>query len=222
MQVTVECQKRPEGSKPNALRREGLLPAALYGHNGAESVSLVMNAKEAENLLKKASVNNTLVDLKIPDLSWKGKALIREVQAHPWRRTLYHLSFFAVAGQDSVEVVVPVNLVGEPAGAKEGGILEQIITELKVQCPPGDIPESIEIDVSSFEIGTNIHLSEVVVPEGVTVLDDLDRTVLTVVAPRLATTTEETEETEGILPEVELVASSETEGEEIATEGEEG
>ncbi|MEC4894908.1 MAG: 50S ribosomal protein L25/general stress protein Ctc [Oscillatoria sp. PMC 1051.18] len=222
MQVTVECQKRPEGSKPNALRREGLLPAALYGHNGAESVSLVMNAKDAETLLKKASVNNTLVDLQIPDLSWNGKALIREVQAHPWRRTLYHLSFFAVAGQDSVEVVVPVNVVGEPAGAKEGGILEQIITELKVQCPPGDIPESIEIDVSSFEIGTNLHLSEVVVPEGVTVLDDLERTVLTVVAPRLATTTEETEETEGILPEVELVASSETEGEEIATEGEEG
>ncbi|MEC4984464.1 MAG: 50S ribosomal protein L25/general stress protein Ctc [Oscillatoria sp. PMC 1068.18] len=196
MQVTVECQKRPEGSKPNALRREGLLPAALYGHNKAESISLVMNAKEAETLVKKASINNTLVDLKIPDLSWKGKALIREVQAHPWKRTLYHLSFFAVAGQDSLEVVVPVNVVGEPAGAEEGGILEQIITELRVQCPPDNIPESIEIDVSSFEIGANLHLSEVAIPEGVTVLDDLERTVLTVVAPRLATETEETEEME--------------------------
>jgi large subunit ribosomal protein L25 len=96
MQVTVECQKRAEGSKPGALRREGLIPATLYGHKGAESVSLVLKEKEAINLLKKASVNHTLIDLTIPDLSWSGKALIREVQAHPWKKTLYHLSFFYV------------------------------------------------------------------------------------------------------------------------------
>jgi large subunit ribosomal protein L25 len=95
MSLTIECQKRPEGRKPNALRREGLIPANIYGHNGAESISLVVNAKEAVNLLKAATICETVVDVSIPELSWNGKAVIQEVQAHPWKRNLYHLSFFA-------------------------------------------------------------------------------------------------------------------------------
>lgn len=99
MSVTVECQKRPEGSKPNALRREGLIPATLYGHMGAESVALTLTDKDAKTLLKDASVNETQVDLSVPDLSWKGKVIIKEVQAHPWKKNLYHLSFFSVEGK---------------------------------------------------------------------------------------------------------------------------
>lgn len=86
MQLTLECKKRPEGSKPNALRRQGLIPAALYGHKGTESVSLTLDEKDAYFLLRQASVNNTLVDLKVPDISWNGKVLIKEVQAHPWKK----------------------------------------------------------------------------------------------------------------------------------------
>jgi large subunit ribosomal protein L25 len=96
MSVNVECQKRPEGSKPRALRREGLIPATLYGHNGSESIHLIIREKDAKNLLKEASPNKTVVNLAIPDLSWTGTTLIREVQSHPWKRTLNHLSFFAV------------------------------------------------------------------------------------------------------------------------------
>ncbi len=102
MSLTIECQKRPEGSKPNALRREGYIPAALDGHDGANSVSLIVKAKEAVNLLKKASANETVIEVKIPDLSWTGNALIREIQAHPWKRNVLHLSFFHVANTDSV------------------------------------------------------------------------------------------------------------------------
>lgn len=97
MSVTLECQKRPEGSKPKALRRQGLVPAVLYGHNGTESIALTLPAKTAENLLKQVNVSKTVIDVSIPDLAWQGKALLQEVQAHPWRNYLYHLSFFAVA-----------------------------------------------------------------------------------------------------------------------------
>lgn len=100
MSLSIECKKRPEGSQPNALRREGLIPASLYGHDGANSLSLIVNAKEAVNLLKKVSVNETVVEVQIPELSWVGKALIREVQAHPWKRTVLHLSFFHVANDE--------------------------------------------------------------------------------------------------------------------------
>lgn len=97
--LTVECQKRPEGSKPNALRRSGMIPANLYGHNGAESISLAVNAKSLERLLKQAAVNKTLIELSVNDLSWRGKTLLREVQVHPAKGTPYHVSFFAVGDE---------------------------------------------------------------------------------------------------------------------------
>ncbi|NJL00405.1 MAG: 50S ribosomal protein L25 [Spirulinaceae cyanobacterium RM2_2_10] len=101
MSATIECQKRPEGSKPRALRREGQLPATIYGHQGAESWSLVVNAKEAETLLRQIKINQTPVEVKIPDLDWSGQAVVREVQSHPWRRSLYHVSFFVIPPQDA-------------------------------------------------------------------------------------------------------------------------
>jgi large subunit ribosomal protein L25 len=180
MDVTVECQKRPEGSKPRSLRRSGLIPAVLYGHKGAESVALTLNAKDAETLLKKATINNTLVQVKIPDISWSGKALLREVQTHPWKNALYHVSFFSVAAQESLNVMVQLHFVGEPAGIKQGGVLEVVISELQVQCAPENIPESIEIDVSNMQIGDVIRVEELVLPPGVTPLSEPERTVVTV------------------------------------------
>ncbi|PSO60053.1 MAG: 50S ribosomal protein L25 [Cyanobacteria bacterium QH_2_48_84] len=205
MQVTVECQKRPEGTKPHVLRREGLIPAAIYGHNGAESISMALKAKDTERLLKKASVNNTLVDVNIPHVPWRGRALIRDVQTHPWKKwTVYHLSFFAVAGQESLEVVVPLNLVGEAVGVeRESGVLEQTVSELQVQCAPDQIPESIDIDISDMHLGTSMHVSELSLPEGITVMDDPEQTVLTIIASRAAVEKETAEEETSVIGEVE-------------------
>jgi large subunit ribosomal protein L25 len=192
MDVTIECQKRPEGINPRALRRSGLIPAVLYGHKGAESESLTLNAKQAETLLKKATVNNTLVQVNIPDLSWSGKALLREVQAHPWKKSqVYHLSFFSVAAQESLQVSVPLHFVGEAIGVKEGGVLDPVITELQMQCAPGIIPESIEIDVSNLQVGDSLQIEQLVLPQGVTALGDPAETVVSITAPRSATETPE-------------------------------
>lgn len=97
MAIKVESQKRPEGSKPNALRRSGLIPANLYGHKGAESISLVVEAKTVERLLKQAAVNQTEIELNIPELEWSGTTVLREVQSHPAKGFIYHISFFASA-----------------------------------------------------------------------------------------------------------------------------
>jgi large subunit ribosomal protein L25 len=193
MNISVECQSRPEGSKPRALRREGLIPAALYGHDGAKSISLTIPAKEAQILLRDAAINNTLIDLKIPDIAWKGKALIREVQAHPWKRTLHHLSFFTVSAKQLVEIVVPVILTGKAAGTKEGGIVDQSMTELKIACAADSIPESIEIDITNFEIGTILHVGEIVLPNGATALDDLERIAISIVLPSKPTASDDAE-----------------------------
>ncbi|PSO50503.1 MAG: 50S ribosomal protein L25 [Cyanobacteria bacterium SW_9_44_58] len=196
--VKFECQTRPEGSKPKALRRQGFIPAALYGHKGAESVSLMAKEKNVEMLLKNASVNNTLVNVAIPDISWNGKALIREVQTHPWRPDIYHVSLFAVAGQESVEVVVPIHLNGEAQGVEAGGVLEQVITELSIECPPEQIPEVINVDVTDIPLGGSLHIGELKLPEGVTPTEDPEQTVLTIVETRAEKVAEETEEEEDI------------------------
>ena len=218
MNISVECKSRPEGSKPRALRREGLIPVALYGHDGANSVSLTIPAKEAQTLLREAAINNTLVDLKVPDISWKGKALIREVQAHPWKRTLNHISFFTVSADRQVEIVVPIVLVGEAAGSKEGGIVEQIMNELNISCSADSIPETIEIDVTNFEVGSIMHVEEIVLPKGITVLDDLERTVISVVVP--AKPVEEEIAEQEVETEQEATEQTQEEAQETQTPGE--
>lgn len=181
MELTVECQKRTAESKPNTLRRNNLIPAVLYGHNGTESVALTLDAKVAETLVKKASLNNTLINLNIPDASWSGKTLLREVQTHPAKGFIYHLSFFAVASQKSLEVEVPLHFVGEAAGVKlSGGMLDLVMTEVTVQCPPDGIPDAIEINVSAMNIGDALHIREVPLPPGVRVVGDPDQVVVSV------------------------------------------
>lgn len=185
MELTLECQKRLEGTKPKALRREGLIPAVLYGHNGAESISLTVPSKTVELLLRDASVNNTIIDLKITDIPWAGKTLLREVQTHPWKGYPYHLSFFAVSAQDSVEVELALNFVGEAVGVKQhGGILDPVLTHLAVRCKPDSIPESINVDVSGLNIGDSLHVNELNFPEGVAPIRDLDRVAVIVVPPQ--------------------------------------
>jgi large subunit ribosomal protein L25 len=162
------------------------MPAVLYGHKGAESVSLTLDAKDAETLVRKASLNNTLIQVKIPDLPWSGKALLREVQTHPWRRSIYHLSFFSIAAQSSVEVTVPINFVGEAIGVKTGGgALDTVLTELQVQCDPEAIPETIEVDVTDFQVGDSVHVNELKLPKGVVAVGEPDRVVVSVLSGRV-------------------------------------
>jgi large subunit ribosomal protein L25 len=187
MELTIECKSRDSKAKPNALRRQGLLPVVLYGHQGTESVSLTVDQKDADLLLRKAAVNNTMIDLKIPDMPWNGKALLREVQAHPWKKTVYHLSFFAVKAQDFVEVGVTLNFVGEPTGVKnDGGVLNTEINEVTVKCKAIDIPEVIEVDVSGLAVGDSLTVADLVLPEGAVVAGDQTQTIATVLQGRMA------------------------------------
>lgn len=184
MELTIECQKRAPESKPNALRQSGLIPAVIYGHQGTESISVTIPAKAAETLLKKASVNNTLVDVRIED-GWSGKALLREVQTHPWRNAIYHLSFFSIAQQDTIEATVPIHFVGEPVGVKQGGgELDTVLNEVTLKCAPESIPESIEVDVTPLQVGDAIHVSELNLPAGAEVVGGGDRVVASLLLSR--------------------------------------
>lgn len=183
MQYTIECKPRPEGSKPNALRRSGQLPAVLYGHKGNESISLVIESKAAEILLRDASINNSLIQVTIPELSWNGKALLREVQTHPWRGTPYHISFFAVADHGSLEVDVPLHFVGTAKGIKQsGGSLDPSMNSLHVKCVAEKIPDYIEVDVTDLDVGDAINVGQLTLPAGVEALNDPGRVVVSLLS----------------------------------------
>ena len=197
MELTIECQQREAGSKPKALRRSGLIPANLYGHNGTESIALVLDGKIVERLLKKGAVNNTLIDLNITDIPWRGKTLLREVQTHPAKGSPYHLSFFAVAGHGDTDVEVTLHFVGEAIGVKlEGGILDTPITELQIRCAPENIPDTIEIDVSDLHVGDSIHIENLNLPEGVTSLVDPSQIVVSILGREAGAEAAELEDTQ--------------------------
>ncbi|KYC36654.1 50S ribosomal protein L25/general stress protein Ctc [Scytonema hofmannii PCC 7110] len=185
MELTIECQTRPDGSKPNALRRSGKIPANLYGHQGTESVAIILDAKVAERLLNKASINNSIVDLSVTDIPWRGKTLLREVQSHPAKGTLYHLSFFAVAGHGDTDIEVRLHLVGESIGVKrDGGVLDVHITNLALRCPPESIPAAIDIDISNMEVGDSLQVDQIPLPAGAKYMGEPGQSVLTILPPQ--------------------------------------
>ncbi|MEL6401338.1 MAG: 50S ribosomal protein L25/general stress protein Ctc [Cyanobacteria bacterium J06607_6] len=189
MELSIECNKRDTGTNPRALRRDGRVPAVLYGHDGAESVSLTVAQRDAEKLVRHASENNTLITVNVPDMPWSGQALLREVQTHPWKDMLYHLSFFSIASQSSVEVVVPIHYVGTASGVKdEGGTLDIMVSELAIRCAPSAIPETLDIDVSELAVGENLHITDLKLPAGVEAVADTDKTLVNVAAPRTVAT----------------------------------
>lgn len=201
MELKIDCAQRAADEKPKKLRREGSLPAVLYGHDGDTSIALKLSNYDAEALLRKAAVNKSVITVNVPDLPWSGKVILREVQKHPWKNKLHHLSFFSIASQSEIEVSMPINFVGEAVGVTdEGGTLDMVMTEIQLKCPPDAIPQSLDVDVSEMNIGDALHVGEIKLPAGSSVAADPKLLVVSVLAPRtVATDTEEAaEETIGV------------------------
>ncbi|MGB7057011.1 MAG: 50S ribosomal protein L25/general stress protein Ctc [Geitlerinemataceae cyanobacterium] len=195
MQLTIECQTRPTDSKPRALRRSGLIPAVLYGHQGTESLSLTLDAKDVTNLLKDPTHSSSLIQLTVSDSGWTGKTLLREVQTHSWKGYPYHLSFFAVAAHGNIDVEIPVRVVGESAAVKTGGcVLETLMTSVAIKCSPEIIPESIEVDISSMVMGDTLQVKDLNLPEGVEATAEPEQVIVSIQGTRSAASEEESSE----------------------------
>ncbi|MEM6255690.1 MAG: 50S ribosomal protein L25 [Cyanobacteria bacterium P01_D01_bin.156] len=95
MELTLDCSKRIDTDKPRALRREGVTPAVLYGHDGTNSIALKANTREVEALLRQAKGQKVELTLNVEDMPWNGKVVLQEVQNHPWKSMIYHISFLA-------------------------------------------------------------------------------------------------------------------------------
>ena len=164
------------------LRQTGHVPAVVYGH-GREPQSLTINTREVDKLLSQISAANTVIDLSIDGSS--VRTLIREVQRHPFKRHIVHIDFQELVAGEKVTVDVPLRFTGTAEGVRNsGGILEETMHRIHVRVDPSSIPDQIAIDVTNLTIGHSIHIRDLALPEGVTVLDDVDATICVCAAPK--------------------------------------
>ena len=165
------------------LRAAGRIPAVLYGQ-GRASVPLAIDPRALEKVLK-AGGANALLDLTVEGRTDLGSpvALVKELQRHPIRGTILHADLYQVDLTKTVEVEVPIHLLGKAKGIDFGGILEHSLREVALECLPRSIPAAIEVDVSNMEIGDVIHVRDLVLPAGVSLMTDPDLGVVHVALP---------------------------------------
>lgn len=183
--ATLSANSRAETGKGAArkIRQAGNIPAVIYGHN-REPQSLVLNARETEKLVKSISTKSTVIELAIDGKT--ARTLIREIQRHPFKRTILHIDFQELVAGETVTVKCPIVYVGTPEGVRlEGGILDQIMHELTIQVDPGNIPNHIDVDVSGVKLGKSLHVSDLTLPAGIKVMDDAGSTVCVVAPPKV-------------------------------------
>lgn len=183
--VTLSAEPRADTGKGVArtLRRNGRVPAVIYGH-GREPEALSVDTTALGRLLAGISASTTVLNLAVGDRA-PVRALIREMQRNPIRPAdIIHLDFFEVRADEEIEVDVPVHLVGIPEGVRVGGgTLDQALYTLTISVLPGDLPESIEVDVSGLTIGHSIHVRDLSVPKA-EILNDENLPVASVIPPR--------------------------------------
>jgi len=221
--VTLRARPRTRTGKSAArqLRREGVVPAVVYGH-GDESKSLAIETHELERLLSRIHAATTVIELDVEG-GEAQQVLIREIQRHPFRSDVLHVDFFHIRADEVIRVSIPVHLDGHAKGVEAGGILQQIRHEIEVECLPGEIPEDFRVDVSALDIGDSIHIADIDTGS-ITVLDDADLTVCSIVPPTIIEVEEKEvvpEEFEGLEGE-ELEAAKEAAREAAEAEAEEG
>lgn len=196
-QVNLSVVKREKTGKECAkkLRKQGLIPAIVYGHN-FDPVPISVKANELESILHKYKGETLLFNLEVQNgETQRIQAILKDYQLHPVTDKIIHLDFVAIKEGETVSIDVPLEFVGRPVGLTKGGVIEIFMHDLTVECLPSNIPDKIQVDISNLDLGDVLHVKDIKVPEGVKVLDDPEDTVITIVAEggEEGTSTEESE-----------------------------
>jgi large subunit ribosomal protein L25 len=219
----VEAQPRPDSSRgkneARRLRASGRVPAVVYGAK-KKTVAVSVDPKQITRILSSASGHNTIFDLQVD--GEKGKVMIVDWQFDPLKGKLLHIDLKRIAMDEKIRVTVPIHCIGEAAGVKQqGGILDQVLREVEIECLPGDIPSHIDADVSELVFGTVLRVKDL--PHGGTLkfITDEDQTVahITSVKEEAAPTPEAVAEAAAASPtEPEVIKKGKQEAEEEGAE----
>jgi large subunit ribosomal protein L25 len=192
--LKLEVTEREElGSRrTRRLRAQGLVPGVLYGKDHARAI--VVPERQLRTAVTGPSGLHAILDVVIEGQKTVHPSILAEYQQDPIRGTISHIDLREVRLDQPIHATVVVQLVGEPAGVKTGGMLSLVAREIHVEALPADVPEHIEVDVSHMEVGDVLRLADVAAIENVTLLDDPHETVIaTVSVPRGFTELEEAE-----------------------------
>ncbi len=207
-ELNATVRKTTGNSPARELRRGGFIPAVLYGPQ-TEPVLLSVNIRELEKILKKGNIGSIILNLVIQNGKKVTKpAMIKEFQSHPVSGNFLHIDFYEIDMQRKINVMIPVITKGISKGVELGGLLQIVRREIEVLCMPGDIPESIEIDITDLDIGDSVHIEEIPLGDNVEIPADVNFTVVTILSPKVEEIEEEEEE-----EALEGEAEAETEGE---------
>jgi large subunit ribosomal protein L25 len=190
VQLAVD-QRTVMGKRLRGLRRQGILPAHLYGH-GVDSLALQAPAATIINLLRTAG-RNDIIDLRIAGEGETRPVMLRGVQRDPVNDALVHIDFFQISLTERLHADVPLNIIGEaPAVHVYGGILLQSLDRVTVEALPTEIPPHFEVDISGLtELDMAIHVRDITIPENVQLVSDPDMVIVKVATPKLAAEEEE-------------------------------
>ncbi len=203
MEFKIKANKREIFGKNAArrLRREGMIPAVIYGSREA-SVSLDLKKQEIFNILRAETGENTIFQI-LFDSEMKN-AMIKELQRDPVTDEILHADFIQITMDKTVRISVPVLTVGEAVGVKtEGGFVDLMTREVELECLPKDIPENIEVDISDLHLHQSLKVEDIAPIEGVEILSAPDAIVVLVEAPSKEEEIEVEEEEEEIISEEE-------------------
>ncbi|HIC86962.1 MAG TPA: 50S ribosomal protein L25 [Aquificae bacterium] len=186
--IKLEAKSRGTGKQiAKKLRREGLLPAIIYGGGRPEATPISISQKTLKDLMH----YHGLIELSIDEGKDKRMAILKDIQYDYLGTNPVHVDFQEVKMDEPIETVAELEFVGEPKGVKEGGTLEILMREVDIKCLPGNIPEKIVVDISNLDIGDVLHVKDIPVPEGVEILNSPEETVVLVSEPEEEITTEE-------------------------------
>ncbi len=196
--MKLEAQKRTAGT-PDALRRDGRLPAILY--NRELNVSVSVDTKAFDRVFRSRGTSS-IIDLEVDGEN--HEVLVKQVQMDKRRRLPMHVDFYAVTAGQEVDVHIPVDFHGTAIGVRDGGLVDVHRREIHIAVIPRLIPNHLEIDISGLAIGDSIHVRDVqaLLPPEARILDDEDLTLLSVAPPRLAEEAAEEEVAESTEPEL--------------------
>jgi large subunit ribosomal protein L25 len=209
--IRLEVQERESRgtSDSKRLRRDGMIPGVLYG-NGKKPHAICVPERELRRVLTGGHGLHAILDVVLAGQKTTHSSVLKDYQVDPIRGKIEHFDLQEVRLDQPIQTAVVVELVGESVGAKAGGVLSQVVREVRVEALPLEVPDRLELDVSAMEIGDSLRLSDLPAREGVTFLDDPETVLATVTVP---TRVEE--------PEPEEVEGEEGEEGEVL-EGEEG
>jgi large subunit ribosomal protein L25 len=195
--IRLEVQEREKrGSRESRrLRKDGLIPGVLYG-DGHEPHAICVPERELRRVLTGSAGLHAILDVVLAGQKSTHSSILKDYQVDPIRGKIEHFDLQEVRLDRAIQTAVIVELVGESAGAKAGGVLSQVTREIRVEALPLEVPERIELDVSTMEIGDALRLADLGVREGVTYLDDPETVLATVTVPTKVEEPEPEEELE--------------------------